>query len=261
MGPVTTDPNPVDVAGSRAHGRSAHNFGALIRRQAIAVVGEFAREIFGPSARAVGKGIAAPFEAWAERRVEATKSVIIDAALRVQEARGTPRAVPGRILMPLLEKASLEEDQELRRRWVALLANASLRPAAVLPAFVAILGELSPKEARLLEHIYRHSLEWADHQKRYPFNSPTNSEESNERGVQLISALQQSGLVTAFADCEGTELLVYQANLERLNLVERGSYASTAWEIEVADWPITTTPFGNAFVAACMAPMEREEIA
>ena len=162
--------------------------------------------------------------------------------------------------MPLLEKASLEEDQELRRRWVALLANAAMEPAAVLPAFVAILGELSPKEARLLEHIYRHSLEWAEHQKRHPINSPMNTEGSHERGVELISALQQAGLLTAFADCEQTELLVYQANLERLNLIERGSYTGTAWEIELADWPITTTPFGNTFVAACMTPMERGQV-
>src|SRR5438552_1884807 len=88
-------------------------------KEAIAVVGEFALEIFGPSARAVGKGIAAPLEAWAERRVEATKSVIVDAALQVQAAGGNPHPVPGRVLMPLLEKASLEEDHELRRRWVA----------------------------------------------------------------------------------------------------------------------------------------------
>ena len=32
----------------------------------------------------------------------------------------------------------------------------------------------------------------------------------------------------AFADCEQTELLVLQANLERLNLIPRGSYAGTA---------------------------------
>src|SRR5438128_511253 len=161
---------------------------SYVGKEAIAVVGEFAREIFGPSARAVGKGIAAPLEAWAERRVEATKSVIVDAALQVQAAGGNPHPVPGRVLMPLLEKASLEEDHELRRRWVALLANAAIEPAAVLPAFVAILGELSPKEARLLEHIYRHSLEWAEHQKRHPINSPMNTETSHERGVELISA-------------------------------------------------------------------------
>jgi hypothetical protein len=229
-------------------------------KEAIAVVGEFAREIFGSSARAVGKGIAAPFEASAERRVEAAKSVIVDAALQVQAAGRNPRPVPARTLMPLLEKASLEEDQGLRRRWVTLLANAAMGPAAVLPAFVAIVGERSPKEARLLEHIYRHSLESAEHQRRHPINSPMNTEGSHERGVELISALQQAGLLTAFVDCEQTELLVYQANLERLNLVERGSYAGTAWDIELADWPITTTPVGNAFVAACMTPMESQQV-
>src|SRR6266436_3114191 len=42
-----------------------------------------------------------------------------------QEAGFTPQAVPPKILFPLLEGASFEENEELHTMWAALLANAA----------------------------------------------------------------------------------------------------------------------------------------
>ena len=42
-----------------------------------------------------------------------------------QEAGFTPQAVPPKILFPLLEGASFEEDEDLHTMWAALLANAA----------------------------------------------------------------------------------------------------------------------------------------
>src|SRR5713101_4624484 len=42
-----------------------------------------------------------------------------------QEAGFTPQAVPPKILFPLLEGASFEEDEDLHDMWAALLANAA----------------------------------------------------------------------------------------------------------------------------------------
>src|SRR5581483_8633125 len=66
-----------------------------------------------------------------------------------------PQPVPGRLLLPILEKGSLEEDGDLQQRWAALLANSAAQPENVLPAFVSILAELSPVEAALLERLRR----------------------------------------------------------------------------------------------------------
>src|SRR6266478_3162761 len=41
------------------------------------------------------------------------------------EAGFTPKAVPIKLLFPLLEGASLEEDEDLHIMWAALLANAA----------------------------------------------------------------------------------------------------------------------------------------
>src|SRR5262245_44725718 len=111
------------------------------------LVKDFLGRILSPSADAIGSGVAAPIQAWAKRRVEVAEQTITKAAILLHDAKIEPQTVPGRILMPILEKASLEEDDNLHRRWVALLANAAGRPGSVSAAFPNILSELSPLDA------------------------------------------------------------------------------------------------------------------
>lgn len=61
-------------------------------------------------------------------------------------------AVPPKILVPALEKASLEspEDDTMVRRWAELLASAA-QELNVQPRFVSILGELAGRQARCLD--------------------------------------------------------------------------------------------------------------
>jgi hypothetical protein len=122
----------------------------------IELVSEFVKEIFKPSATVIGEELAQPLKAWQERRPERATRLIIDAAVAVEESGETPQSVPGRILGPLLEKGSLEDDDDLRARWVRLLANAATPSMAadVHPAFVHILSELNPLEARWLAAMY-----------------------------------------------------------------------------------------------------------
>lgn len=75
----------------------------------------------------------------------------------VQDAGFTPKAVPIKLLFPLLEGASLEEDEDLHTMWAALLANASMRASVeVRPSYAEILAQLSPPEAMLLTQIHLH---------------------------------------------------------------------------------------------------------
>ena len=66
----------------------------------------------------------------------------------VEDAGFSPRAVPIKLLFPLLESASLEEDENLHDMWAALLANAALpdKTGRARPGFIAILREMSPDE-------------------------------------------------------------------------------------------------------------------
>ena len=60
------------------------------------------------------------------------------------------------VLFPILESASLEDDPDLRRMWATMLANAadSVRVTDMMPAYAAILAELTPIEAVILEAVY-----------------------------------------------------------------------------------------------------------
>lgn len=57
--------------------------------------------------------------------------------------------------IPLIEHATLEDDDELSERWAALLASA-LDPSSVrvTKRMVTTLSELSPLDARLVDHLY-----------------------------------------------------------------------------------------------------------
>ena len=77
------------------------------------------------------------------------------------EAGFTPKAVPIKLLFPLLEGASVEEDEDLHDMWAALLANAAspIANAPVRPSFIATLKQMAPDEANLLAWIYDKSVE------------------------------------------------------------------------------------------------------
>lgn len=63
--------------------------------------------------------------------------------------------VPPKMLVPFLEKASLEiDDEELKERWASLLLAASTAYESLLLSFVDILSRISSQEAKLLEEVY-----------------------------------------------------------------------------------------------------------
>ncbi|MGD9904284.1 MAG: Abi-alpha family protein [Vicinamibacterales bacterium] len=121
------------------------------------VVKKFLNRVLAPAGDAIGETIAHPIVEWQNRRIERAAGVVADAALLLEREGIEPQAVPGRILMPLLERASIEDDAELRERWVRLLAAAASGDSNALPAYVSILSELSPQEVRILDWLYRHT--------------------------------------------------------------------------------------------------------
>jgi hypothetical protein len=73
-----------------------------------------------------------------------------------QDAGFTPQAVPPKILFPLLEGASFEDNEDLHTMWAALLANAASheRLQKIRPGFIAILRQMAPDESVLLNWMY-----------------------------------------------------------------------------------------------------------
>ena len=88
-------------------------------------------------------------------RYERQVKCVQKAEKMAEDAGFTPQAVPPKILFPLLEGASFEDDESLHDMWAALLANAASPENAemVRPGFIAILKQMCPDEALLLNWI------------------------------------------------------------------------------------------------------------
>ena len=89
-------------------------------------------------------------------RYERQLKCVAKAEKMAQEAGFTPQAVPPKILFPLLEGASFEDNEDLHTMWAALLANAAEPENAekVRPGFIAALKQMAPDEAALLNWIF-----------------------------------------------------------------------------------------------------------
>ena len=61
--------------------------------------------------------------------------------------------IPQKLLIPLLEAASLEEDDRLQELWVNLLVNSSTG-FSLERSYISVLEQLSPLEAQILIKIY-----------------------------------------------------------------------------------------------------------
>jgi hypothetical protein len=82
------------------------------------------KRMLGPAADEVA-------EMWRDRvrmyRYERQVKLLEKVERMAQEAGYTPQAVPPKILFPLLEGASFEDNEDLHTVWAALLANARHR--------------------------------------------------------------------------------------------------------------------------------------
>lgn len=228
-----------------------------VGQPAVGVVADFLKRVLSPTGDALGEAIAHPIVEWQKRRIARAGVAIENAARIALESGKEVQAVPSRILLPLLERASLEENEELFTRWTALLANVSTAPDMVLPAFVTILGELSPTEARLLERVYEVLA------RRRILQPKT----QNFAGLVYVQN-EQAALTRELRDGELMKYIgvneidmfdVLSTNLERLSLVQRRPDFGESEKLEGADWGIQLTTFGQAFMRACTEPSRRRE--
>ena len=111
------------------------------------------QRMFGPAADEVGEFLKDQVRIYRRGRltecVNKAETMLIEAGI-------SPQAVPPKILFPLLDGASLEEDESLHDMWAGLLANGASPENAgkVRPGFVATLKQMAPDEAGLLNLMF-----------------------------------------------------------------------------------------------------------
>ena len=201
-------------------------------KQTLAPVQEIVRELCGPAATEVGSMFGDFLRGWRFKRVvdlfEDVKEVASRAGLRL-------KPVAPRLLFPILDSASLEDDEDLNQRWVALLTNAARTDFDddVLPSFPDILKQLTAQEVQFLDRAY---------------DEVTNGEKNRyiQKRIQILSGfpfLEHPVRKTTLEQISPVML----DNLQRLMLLRRdsGIYTSLHEEHTSFDQQITKE-FENA---------------
>lgn len=163
---------------------------------------------------------------------------IIRKAQVVISSSGLPKQkIPLKVLVPIIENSSLEEDTSMQEKWSHMLANAATGNVEISPNYVAILSELSPVEVRILDGVYDEAQKENDYERR--------------KSLQFDS--EKLKPIFGISTSEEMDLIV--ENLYRLNLLQ----APAGNGIMVGDFKFalrTTrvfefTTLGFEFVKAC----------
>lgn len=183
------------------------------------------------------------------RRVKRLSKIYRKVQMIVDTEKFEPRRLPEALSLPLLQAASLQEDESLQEKWAALLASAANPGQPLVPtAYVEILAQLTSREIYILDRLLREFLS-----KGRP-HSLGSREEMEERRLQLnflfsddFSELEQNDpdSLVAYID----DLHRISENMQRLGLVK------ILYLDHFTGPPILAfTRMGLEFVETCTAP-------
>jgi hypothetical protein len=100
-------------------------------KKALGSVDGLLQRIAGPLADEIGDSLAIIARPY---RIRLSLKMFQKTQRMLEEAGMSPQAVPPRLFLPILEAASIENDEDLHTRWAALLANAATSPdISILP--------------------------------------------------------------------------------------------------------------------------------
>jgi len=90
----------------------------------------------------------------AEKRERIMEKIWDRAQEMISQGGIAAAALPVKVVVPLLQNASLEEDEYLRERWASMLANAANPRSGMHAAFPEILRQLTAEEVRFSEALF-----------------------------------------------------------------------------------------------------------
>ena len=167
-------------------------------------------------------------------------NILVKAQEKLKQSGISPGKVPSKLLVPLLENGSLEDEESMVDKWANLLANAANPnyPSTVEASFIEILKQLSPNEVLILDKYYdNYSSEkgWIEVQNE--------QQQKKIKGSQLQQII---GLQTNdFEDAMN--------NLSRFGLLGSRGISFGPNQYGGPESEIVMTRFGYMLVSACRA--------
>jgi len=119
--------------------------------EAIEKIVDLVHKLAAPAAEEIGKTLALTIVPY---RTQLGLRMLHQTQRMIQGAGINPNRVPLRLFLPILDHASVEDDEDMQSRWAALLANAATSPNSVHPSYIEVLRQLAPEDARLLDRFY-----------------------------------------------------------------------------------------------------------
>ncbi len=195
--------------------------------------GAYLGKFVGPAAEAMGKA------AWERAQQVGSKALALLATVGRE-----PQPVEPKLLVPLVQAASLEADPILTEKWAALLANAAdpAQQAVAHPSFITVLQQLTTDDALVLAFVYA--------------NIPP-SQTVELKVVDFSVELSSQRVMSHFSWTKERIGLSFE-NLERLKLINMFSsppnYDMKSGIIQTTGPYITSQAFGHLFLAAVTPP-------
>jgi hypothetical protein len=218
---------------------------------------EITKAMLGPAANEVAERIHDEVRLYRfGRQLEMLKK----AEKMAKDAGFTPIAVPIKLLFPMLEGASLEENETLHDMWSALLANAASDIGQIVrPGFIALLREMAPDEAQLLHTIFELPRRLKNVGSGYGFQYEANGfvksnfKQGDTREVSFEAERIGKEYRGQFPHIAGKDAKAEEA---RYKLCVQSLELAALIEKEKHDGFLShrLTPRGEAFMAACSPP-------
>jgi hypothetical protein len=201
-----------------------------LAKHTLAPVGDVVKRIAGPLADEIGESLALIARPY---RIALSLKMFQKTQRMLKEAQLTAQPVPPRLFLPMLDAASIENDEDLHTKWSALLANAASSPDRVHPSFIEVLKQLTPHDARLLDKLYT-----ATNDQQYRLLNQSLGE-VDEYGIPFQN-LKRLGLIQITYDVDGMKVRMRSIG---------DPYVSG--EMKEFHW---LTDFAVAFIEACRPP-------
>lgn len=177
------------------------------------------------------------YRRWENQIVLAQKAT---AFLKARGLGGPTRTLDLALAIPLLEEASLADEDALQDRWATLLANAAdAKSPEVRRAYVSILAEMTTLDALVLEKLFEADREFV------PFeHTPIAELWTGELPDRAMVVRRGDEVKDGKAPLD---VLLSLGNLARLGLIDSAAaFGGTA----ILNW-VSMTELGRQFVVAC----------
>ena len=167
----------------------------------------------------------------------------IEEIISERNLNGKTIPVPPKLAIPIIENATLEDDDSLQDIWANLLATAMSpkRPAKIKSSFIEIVKQLDPEDAKILKKVYELFLSKKENKRGtigFKHIAPTDIPISRQEVIESISPFSMSLERTL-------------DNLYRLRCLTPFSLINDINEYQIYD-EFSMTYYGVAFVEACI---------